>query len=98
MLTLDDAIHAFGLPDLSSEQGRADHRSHVLLMIVLHLQELPQLEPLPALELHAQILRQIRTLHALALLTDEQLAQGYEDLRSAYARDQPHLLDQLRTH
>lgn len=92
---LDAVIHKYGRPDLDTRRGVADYRAFVLLMIVQRLQALAQLGARDALGLCTRITVHLYTLQALGVLTSVELDLGLADLKRAYERDQPALVDLL---
>jgi hypothetical protein len=93
--SLDEDIHSFGRPDLNTLQGRVAHRSRVLLAIVTRLQLLAKFGARDALALCTRITTHLYALHAVGVLTEVELDLGLADLRRAYERDQPALVDLL---
>lgn len=93
--SFDNEIASVGRPDLSTRQGRADHRSHVLLTIVRRLQTLDRTAPADAMALFPTILKHLYALHAIGLLTEAELTLSFNDLHRAYVREQPSLIDLL---
>lgn len=93
--SLDAEIAGVGRPDLSTRQGRATHRTHVLSTVVRRMQVLDRLTPADAMGMFPTILKHLYALHAIGLLTDTELRLGFADLRRTYAREQPTLVDLL---
>lgn len=72
--SLDEELSGAGLGDLTTEQGRAEHRSRVMQACMQRLLHIELLAPAEALDVHGQIQRQLRTLNAVGLLSDVMLA------------------------
>jgi vesicle coat complex subunit len=92
---LDADIQSFGRPDLNTVQGCHAHRSRVLLAIVTRLQLLAKFGARDALALCTRITVHLYSLNALYVLTEVELDIALADLRRAYERDQPELVELL---
>lgn len=95
--SFDNEIASVGKPDLSTRQGRSDHRHHVLLTIVRRLQVLDRTAPADAMALFPTILKHLYALEAIGLISEVERNLGFADLRRAYVREQPSLIDLLPT-
>lgn len=92
-LNLDDLLALLPAPDLNDPQSAADYRSRVLVAIVRQLQILHVYPADKALQLHTQVVKHLYALHAIGLLDDERLAMGLADLKRAYLREHPGLIE-----
>lgn len=92
---LDVVVEQLPSPDLANPQSADAYRNGVLRAIVRQLQSLHLRPRDSALLLHTQIIKHTYALHAIGLIDDDWLTLGFADLRRAYEREQPGLLENV---
>ena len=93
VLFLDETVAQLPAPDLTDPLSRSDYRGAVLVAIVRQLQTLHLRPADGALHLHAQIVKHLEALWGIGLLDDERFQLALADLKRAYEREHPGLLE-----
>jgi hypothetical protein len=95
VLFLDETVAQLPAPDLTDPLSRSDYRGAVLVAIVRQLQTLHLRPADAALHLHGQIVKHLWALHAIDLLDDDRIQLALADLKRAYEREHPGLLESV---